>query len=590
MASKINELEEIEYVIYCRKSTEKTTGKQTQSIPDQINACMEFAERVWLKIKERPSDFSMFESEQEIYEQDHDDEPLNRETYMKYRNFFIIKEQLTWKIPQYRPKFNKLMKLIEQWKIKGLLSYSPDRQARNMVDWWYIIHYADSWLVDLKYTNFNFVPNSNWLMQLWISFVLSKQYSDNLSDTVLRWLKSSTEKCKAWGTIKLWYVIDEATKWHKPDGRNYDLMRKAFELKLYQNKSDNEICNRLNAAWLKREKTKKPLDITSLNRIWRDPFYYWVLIRGQHHWDLIKNNPLYKPMISKDEYDLLYKRYQNKQVLETFKKKKDIYECVSPIPDWVLVTQDWWHKFSRYIPSSNRHKKKLIELQKTNPNATLADIIKPHQIYYTVTNKKAKQMDIHYTDIDEAIKNKLAQLHLNEEWYEAFHDYFSNELKKVRDEKLKEKAVYDEQIKKLKREKDEFMAKVLTKQLSREERRVYEWKLREYDIQIKNVLDHSSSIIIDDREEVAEFEALAYFLHNAEHVYEKANYVQRAKIVELFISNIFIDNKKSPTVQVRPSLQSLTYALGSPRLKQIQGLRELNPRRGALETPALPLS
>ena len=80
MASKINELEEIEYVIYCRKSTEKTTGKQTQSIPDQINACMEFAERVWLKIKERPSDFSMFESEQEIYEQDHDDEPLNRST------------------------------------------------------------------------------------------------------------------------------------------------------------------------------------------------------------------------------------------------------------------------------------------------------------------------------------------------------------------------------------------------------------------------------------------------------------------------------------------------------------------------------
>ena len=46
MASKINELEEIEYVIYCRKSTEKTTGKQNQSIPDQINACMEFAERV----------------------------------------------------------------------------------------------------------------------------------------------------------------------------------------------------------------------------------------------------------------------------------------------------------------------------------------------------------------------------------------------------------------------------------------------------------------------------------------------------------------------------------------------------------------
>ena len=44
-------------------------------------------------------------------------------------------------------------------------------------------------------------------------------------------------------------------------------------------------------------------------------------------------NKLVAIEISKDEYDLLYKRYQNKQVLETFKKKKDIYECVSPIPD-----------------------------------------------------------------------------------------------------------------------------------------------------------------------------------------------------------------------------------------------------------------
>ena len=155
---------------------------------------------------------------------------------------------------------------------------------------------------------------------------------------------------------------------------------------------------------------------------------------------------------------------------------------------------------------------------------------------------------------------------------------------------MKEKAVYDEQVKRLKKEKDEFMAKVLAKQLSREEQRVYEWKLKEYDIQIKNVLDHSNSIIIDEREETTEIEALAYFLHNAVYVYEKANYVQRAKIVELFISNIFVDDKKNLTIQVRPSIQSLICTLGSPRLKQIQGLRELNPRRGALETPALPLS
>jgi hypothetical protein len=35
------------------------------------------------------------------------------------------------------------MKLIEQWKVKWLLSYSPDRQARNVVEWGMLINYVD---------------------------------------------------------------------------------------------------------------------------------------------------------------------------------------------------------------------------------------------------------------------------------------------------------------------------------------------------------------------------------------------------------------------------------------------------------------
>jgi hypothetical protein len=35
---------DIEYVIYCRKSTDESSGRQTQSIPDQIEKCMKYAE------------------------------------------------------------------------------------------------------------------------------------------------------------------------------------------------------------------------------------------------------------------------------------------------------------------------------------------------------------------------------------------------------------------------------------------------------------------------------------------------------------------------------------------------------------------
>ena len=53
--------ESIEYVIYCRKSTEES-DRQSQSIPDQIKVCMDYAEHENLRLKKRPSDFSIFET------------------------------------------------------------------------------------------------------------------------------------------------------------------------------------------------------------------------------------------------------------------------------------------------------------------------------------------------------------------------------------------------------------------------------------------------------------------------------------------------------------------------------------------------
>jgi esterase/lipase len=42
--------------------------------------------------------------------------------------------------------------------------------------------------------------------------------------------------------------------------------------------------------------------------------------------------------------------------------------------------------FTRYIPSIKRHRDKLEKLKETNPKATLADVVKPYQIYYTAKN------------------------------------------------------------------------------------------------------------------------------------------------------------------------------------------------------------
>ena len=123
----------MEYIIYCRKST-KDEGMQHQSIPDQIKRCMEYAKTNDLIIKEKLSDFSDFETEEEIRLEDRDEDITNQRIYKETRHLFIIKEKETGKIPYKRKKRRSLIRYVKAGKIKGILSYSPDRQARNILE------------------------------------------------------------------------------------------------------------------------------------------------------------------------------------------------------------------------------------------------------------------------------------------------------------------------------------------------------------------------------------------------------------------------------------------------------------------------
>src|SRR3990167_5720331 len=96
----------MKYIAYCRKSTDEA-DKQILSIEAQVDELTEFAQREGLKIVE------------------------------------FITEAKTAKNPG-REQFERLLNLIEKGQAQGIISWHPDRLARNSIDGGKIIYLLDT--------------------------------------------------------------------------------------------------------------------------------------------------------------------------------------------------------------------------------------------------------------------------------------------------------------------------------------------------------------------------------------------------------------------------------------------------------------
>lgn len=167
------------YVIYVRKSTDED-WKQIMSIEDQLDHCKKMSDDLWLNIVD------------------------------------IIRESKSAKKPRQRPLFESMIERIGSKKIDGIVAWHPDRLARNMWDAARIIDYIDDdSLTDLRFCTQQFSKDANGIMLLWLSFVLSKQYSDKLSSDVSRWQLNRHKKWLAMWRVKYGYDIDENGRYIK---------------------------------------------------------------------------------------------------------------------------------------------------------------------------------------------------------------------------------------------------------------------------------------------------------------------------------------------------------------------------------------
>lgn len=260
----------LKYVLYARKSQDDPQ-RQVRSIGDQIADCLDFAERNQLNVVGEP-----------------------------------IRESESAKTPDKRRKFTQMLKDIKAGKYDAILAWHPDRLLRNMREGGEIIDMIDEGIIkDLKFLTHHFTNDASGKLLLGMAFVLSKHYSDDLSQKVTRGVRRSFMEGKS-PAPKHGYKRDEQGL-YQPDGKNFETIVNAWGMRL---KGDSlaSISKYMNDNDYRRrvKRTKRVVSMTPqiLSKIFRDPIYYGVLIQAEQTVDL---RLLYdfRPAVTEEEYNLV---------------------------------------------------------------------------------------------------------------------------------------------------------------------------------------------------------------------------------------------------------------------------------------------
>ena len=250
----------MKYIIYARKSTE-SEERQVRSIESQISELREFAAKEKLEI------------------------------------VASLCEAQTAKEPG-RMKFAEMLSFLELGKADGILSWNPDRLARNSIDGGQIIYLLDTGKIkDLKFPTHWFENTPQGKFMLNIAFGQSKYYVDNLSENIKRGHRAKLRKGIWPSFAPLGYLNNHKTRDVDMDLEKAPLVRKGFELYATGKYTLKQIARALKDLGLRSYKGNV-LAVSCVQRILKSTFYYGIFeFNGETY------QGSHEPLISKKLFD-----------------------------------------------------------------------------------------------------------------------------------------------------------------------------------------------------------------------------------------------------------------------------------------------
>lgn len=225
--------------IYARKSTE-SEDRQVQSLDDQLQILHDLAAR----------------------------EP--------YEVVEVITEAKSAKEPNQRAGFNRLLQLIEEDRIEGILTWHINRLTRNLVDGGTLAHLLSSGRLRLIRTpDRSYRPEDNVLL-LAIENGMATSYIHDLRRAVRRGMDSKAQRGWKPGQAPLGYINNWETREIDLDPVRAPLVRKAWDMLLTGGYSVEEVADHITKLGLTRKGKRsmgKPLSRTGWHNLFRNPFY-----------------------------------------------------------------------------------------------------------------------------------------------------------------------------------------------------------------------------------------------------------------------------------------------------------------------------
>ncbi|NKE72978.1 recombinase family protein [Candidatus Manganitrophus noduliformans] len=466
------------YLFYCRKSSE-SEERQVLSIDAQIVELTRLARNLQL------------------------------------RDFEVLTEARSAKSPG-RPVFNAMMEKVSRGGVKAILCWKLDRLARNTKDGGEIVWALDRGdIQEIITPHTTYRNNSNDKFHMQLEFGMAKKYVDDLSDNVKRGNRAKLERGWLPGLAPLGYLNEPRERTIVKDQERFPVVRKMWDL-LLQGTRPSAICKIANEEWgLKTRTFRKqeggPLPLTTIYRIFSNPFYYGLIEREE---GIFQGRQ--EPMITEEEYwkaqEILGRRGRPRPKGHHF-SYTGLIRCGTC--GFMITAEEKCNRYgSHYVYYRCTKKNRRVACREPHINLLNLEMQIGGQLERIFVPQPLLDIALNYLRQEEQ-EEEQQSLHIRKSLEKAFHDC-ERKLQNLNHMRLKDLINDDEYTK--------------------EKRLILEEKIR-----LEKGLENQSGYYKQARERT---EKTLIYAHEAREKFENGTLEEKRTILQEFGSNLLLRDKK----------------------------------------------